>query len=161
MPDEENKTTRYVALLRDFSKHIQHYCASHSDNLSDAEDLLQEVVLCIWRGLDTLQSDNPRQQNRWLQRVMRTALQRHRRQHRNARPANLAPQIGIAAPVEPEAEQVAELPEYLTDDERQLVEEHLQGYTLNEIAQRHGQKADLVRQRYHRIIEKLRKKVNP
>ena len=51
---EALRNERYVALLRTFRRHIEHYCARHSNSREDAEDMMQEVFITGWENIDGL-----------------------------------------------------------------------------------------------------------
>ena len=155
--DDIERTTRYLALLQTFKSHIFNYCYSHSDDEADAEDLMQEILAMVWQCLPGLQSDSsPRQQNRWLQHVMRTAFIRHLRQRPPFVTVPLSHAAHRTADSGNERELLDDLLGHLTDDERHLVQQRLQGYTNAEIAEQEQLNVNTVKQRFRRIIIKLK-----
>lgn len=150
---------RYLKLLNDHEKQIQNYCVSHSDSRFEACTLMQEVLENVWHGFDTLDADSTaRQVNRWLQRVMYTTFVSHLRHwHRSEVMVPLEEAESLAAGDDDNVELIQALLMHLSPDERQIVEQHLQGYTHAEIAERNQLTRMAVAQRIHRIIQKLKK----
>ena len=158
--DDIERTKRYLALLQTFKGHIFNYCYSHSNDEADAEDLMQEIFTAVWQGIPGLRSDSsPRQQNRWLQHVMRTAFFRHLRQRLPFATVPLTPDNDRADDSNTEHELLDELLGHLTDDERHLVQQRLQGYSYAEIAEQEQLNENAVKQRFHRIINKLKQHI--
>lgn len=154
----DERKRRYVAMLRHFGGSIVKYCYSHCNNESDAQDLSQDIMAILWESLDSLNPDSsPRQQNRWLYRVMRTAFFNHLL----SRPRIMTVPLEYASEIKDEPVVDRELLDHymtlLNDSDRRLVEERFNGYSNAEIAERLGLTENAVRQHFHRILKKLRK----
>ncbi|MGX8713268.1 MAG: RNA polymerase sigma factor [bacterium] len=150
-----NRRIRYLAMLHTFEGNIVNYCYSHSNGVADAQDLSQEIMALVWEKIDTLKADStPRQQNRWIYKVMRTAFIRHLRHRLPFRTVPLEEEMVAAE--ESATSRLEELMEQLDDEERWLLETRLQGYSHAEIADMQGLSEAAVKQRYYRIIMKIR-----
>ncbi|MBQ6955152.1 MAG: RNA polymerase sigma factor [Bacteroidales bacterium] len=151
---------RYEALLRDFGRHIEHYCFTHCSSAFEASELVQAVLDKVWNGIATLRPDSSsRQVNRWLQKVMRSAAAdwfRRRRGHTVPLEATAL----VADQPSYDTELLDDLLSYLSDEERVLLQERLDGYSSAEIGERHGIAANAVDQRIFRIVNKLKQIVN-
>lgn len=154
---EQQRHDRYMALLGDFSRHIEHFCAIHSNRREDADDMMQEVFIMVWENIDGLREDStPRQVNRWLQRVMRTVFIRHMRKQPRYSTSDLDDAKGLQVEQDDNAELIEELVAHLPAEDHQLMQERFEGYSNKEIAQRHGLKENTLNQRMSRITTKLR-----
>ena len=160
MPQRTTDTyNRYLRLLNDHEKQIQHFCILHSDSRFEACTLMQEVLEHVWLRFDSLDAtSSPRQINRWLQHVMRSTFIDHLRHWRhhvvNTEPLEAA--AGQEAPDNGEMELIDALLCHLNPQERQLVDDHLAGFTHAEIADHHHLTKNAVSQRLHRIVLKLK-----
>lgn len=150
---------RYADFLDRFGGNIVNFCNDSSDSLHEAKDLMQDVLAALWIVLPQLRTDStPRQQNRWLYRVMHTVLWRHLRRWRKGKHRLLPMRVSddIAAPEDDgQAALLAELSAALPDKDRALVDDTLAGYSTNEIASRHGMTPGSVSTRMNRIKKKL------
>lgn len=156
MPDIIERQFRYLAMLRIFERHIVNYCYSHSNGVEDAQDLSQDIMVLIWEKLDTLKPNStPQQQNRWLYKVMRTAFVRHLWHKPRIKTIPLSAADNVAN--EEDSDGLEELLDCLNDDDRRLLEAYFQGYTHVEVAKAFGLSNEAARQRYHRIIKRLKK----
>ncbi|MDY6289033.1 MAG: sigma-70 family RNA polymerase sigma factor [Bacteroidales bacterium] len=154
---EALRNERYVALLRTFRRHIEHYCARHSNSREDAEDMMQEVFITVWENIDGLNVESsPRQVNRWLQRVMRTVFVRQIRRHRIDSSAPLSEAAHLAQTDDYDRELLESLIAHLAEDERELLQERFKGYSNIEIAERLGIRVNTLNKRMSRIVTKLK-----
>lgn len=156
---DNEKKIQYLAILSVFKSHIANYCYSHSDSVSDAQDLSQEILMLVWENLDHLRADDrtPQQVNRWLRKLMRTAFIRHLRQKPRIKTVSLSHAAGVPEETSDEGELVEDLLSELSESDRKLMEERLEGYTNAEIAKYRHQTENSVGQHFFRIITKLRK----
>lgn len=160
MPQRTTDTyNRYLRLLNDHEKQIQHFCILHSDSRFEACTLMQEVLEHVWLRFDSLDAaSTPRQINRWLQHVMYSTFIDHLRHWRhhvvNTEPLEAA--AGQEAPDNRDMELIDALLCHLDPQERQLVDDHLAGFTHAEIADHHHLTKYAVSQRLHRIVLKLK-----
>ena len=154
------KYYRYLMLLNDYEKHLQHFCLSHTDSRQEACTLMQEIMANIWERWDTHYADaTPQQTNRWLQRIMYSTFIEHLRlwKWKNIDTVLLDEIPEPEAPDNGDMELLDELLGHLAPQERDIVDDHLAGFTHSEIASRHNITKNAVSQRMHRIIDKLKK----
>lgn len=151
---------RYEALVRDFGRHIEHYCFTHSSSAEEAAELVQAVLDKVWSSLGTLSPDSsPRGVNRWLKTVMRSVSGSWFRRRR-VETVSLDEAVLVADKSTYDAELLDDLLSHLGDEERSLLQERLEGYSSAEIGERHGINANAVDQRMFRIINKLKEIAN-
>jgi len=155
----DNDTMRkYVELLGEYRQQIASFCFKHTRNADEAGELLCEVAEAIRRSIGTLRATVPWHRYRWLQQVMRHALADRRRRNR-LHEVSLYMARNVPADDEADMEHkelVAALLEHLSDDERGLIQATMEGYTTDELAERHGVTRNVIHQRYRRIVMKLR-----
>lgn len=134
------------------------YAIGHGESRTDADDILQEIMCAVWVGCPGLHSDStPRQVNRWLQRVMRSVYVRHIRRRHHMPTIRLSVQHEPAVPpTDSVAETLDDMSADLTDDERSLIRQYLDGFLPEEIAAEQNTTAGAIRQRIHRIREKMK-----
>ena len=160
---QDIKNQRYLTLLRRFKAHIVNYCRIHTPTLDRAQDLEQAVCLLLWENIDDLRSDDPRQQNRWLKRVMQTALKRQKRlmpHIKQVPPDRMADLTDDPDPAGTLARKLdlRTLLNLLPPLERRIMNLHLLGFSNREIADRCNLKdGNHVKQRLARIYAKLRR----
>ena len=152
----DNDTMRkYVELLGEYRQQIASFCFKHTRTPDEADELLGDVVDAVRRSVGTMRATTPRQRYHWLQQVMRHALADRRRRNRlHDVPLYMA--RNVPADDESDKELVEALLEHLPDDERELIQATMEGYTADELAERHGLTRNAIYQRYRRIVLKLR-----
>ncbi len=154
----------YTALVRRNAGLIRWLCLRQADgDQALCDDLVQEVLLGLWLHLDRYRRSVP--EKVWVGWQTRTILYDYRR-HRLPPPQRLAYEVADSLAEESlhAREQLDELAAYLTDDERHLVQLHLDGYKTNEIAQQMDLTPNAVYKRMKKVMEKLRyinDKINP
>lgn len=147
-------------LLRFHQDHIYNICFQILRHPEDAEDVAQEVLLEITRGIAKV--DSPRQFKVWLYRVaLRSALDLKKARVRRgelARRLASQPQAG-GAPVDTEERSaIMQAMEGLDDRTRCLLLEHyFDKLTLDEIGQREGISSVAVWKRLERAKEQMRR----
>lgn len=157
----EKKYQRYDELTRTFRGQMAAYCWSHSCSSDDAEELMQKLFVYLWETIDTLDTNSTvRQQNRWLQKVMRTVFIRHIRDKRKHHTLPLENIDDIEDDPTIYREQIGEMMAVLDDVEQRLLQGRLDGYRLAEMAQTLGMSPEAARQKMHRIMIKLKRKYN-
>ena len=152
---------RYADFLDRFGGNIRRYCIDHSDSLHEAEDLTQDVLAAVWMMLPKMRSEStPRQQNRWLYRLMQSVFVRHLRRWRKGR-HRLVPTPVLDAQTadrsgDDNAELLDELAALLPKRDRTMVSDTMEGYSTTEIAVRHGMTPGAVSTQMNRIKKKLK-----
>ena len=120
-------------------------------------DLFQEVSIRLWQHISELDMNaKPYQQKAWVEWQVRHVLSHSRKPREMEHNMPELPDDETAA----EAERrtlVADLMAQLQDEDRQLMQMRLEGYSADEIAQATGLKRDAVYQRIHRIVARMRK----
>ena len=120
-------------------------------------DLFQEVSIRLWLHISELDMNaKPYQQKAWVEWQVRHVLSHSRKPREMEHNMPELPDDETVA----EAERrtlVADLMAQLQDEDRQLMQMRLEGYSADEIAQATGLKRDAVYQRIHRIVARMRK----
>ena len=128
-------------------------------NVNEANDLLQDIMLSVWKLWDTVRADaTDDEKDRWLMakaRTVRHDFLRHKRL-RWSEYGNCSDTIADEERQEL-GERIDELLSCLNPDERELVELELKGYNKSEIAIAKDLKASTVRKRMERIYKKMYK----
>lgn len=151
---------RYEALVRDFGRHIEHFCFTHSRSADEAAELVQAVLDKVWSSIGTLSPDSsPRGVNRWLKTVMCSVSGSWFRRRR-VETVPLEEAVQMADQPSYDAELFDDLLSHLNNEERALLQERLDGYSSAEIGERRGIKANAIDQRMFRIINKLKEIAN-
>lgn len=158
---ERHRTETYLTLLRTFRRQIENYCVSHSNCREDAEDMMQEVFITVWENIGHIRSDSsPKQVNRWLQKVMRTVFVRSIRRKHIDDNSPLSSAIGIVVDDHADRQLLDELMAHLPPDDRQLMQQRLDGYSNNEIAQHLGIPTSTLNKRMSRTLTKMKEIYN-
>lgn len=148
---------RYDALLCHFRRHIQRYCAARARSAEETAVLAQEVSAALWRAVDGLEASIPSAgANRWLQRVMRSAVADYLRANPAVATQPLATAAAITADGDEGAELLDDLAAYLGPDERALLHDFCSGYSYDELAAARGISAATLRVRMHRLRQHLK-----
>ena len=151
-----NAYQRYEEVLTDFARHIINFCVLHGENRADADDLIQEINVAVWKHIGDLHDDvAPRQVNRWLQRVMRTTYVRHLRSKMPFVSFDATLVDEPAVPADWAREVIDELSSGLDAGEQALLQLYLDGYSNGEMATRLGVTQAAVRKRLQRIRQKM------
>ena len=90
---EQKKKERYNRLLHRHLRRINTICTFEARSYEDGRDLVQEVMVALWEGLENLQSDASLwQEAAWVRRVMvRTAIDHGRRRLSHRRNGRAVP----------------------------------------------------------------------
>ena len=156
-PSEYDKHCRYEELLHDFGRHIASYCSRHAVGRVETRELVQDVMVAVWEGLDRLDAaSTPRQVNRWLHKLMRHAVY-DRYFRRKALPTVPLEMAGDVADSETcDRELLDDLVSRLSPDEQELIRERFEGYTPAEMAAKRNLTVNTLNQRMSRITQKLK-----
>ena len=158
---EQKKKERYNRLLHRHLRRINTICTFEARSYEDGRDLVQEVMVALWEGLENLQSDASLwQEAAWVRQVVTsTTIDRFRQRHRQRREGCTVPIEQVSELCQEEddrTELVKERLAYLPPRERRLMEESLEGYDADELAQAHGVSANIIHQRMYRIRKKMK-----
>lgn len=120
-------------------------------------DLFQEVSIRLWLHISELDMNaKPYQQKAWVEWQVRHVLSHSRKPREMEHNLPEIPDDDTAAETERRT-LVADLMAQLQDEDRQLMQMRLEGYSADEIANTMGIKRDAVYQRIHRIVARMRK----
>lgn len=151
---------RFEALLHDFGRHIKKFCVRRAGSADEASDLAQEVAMAVWESIGDLRADStPWQLNRWLRRVMQSAVSDYFR-HRRVSTVPIEEASDIPDLPRVDNELLNALLQHLDEEERRLMDERLAGYGVAELAERHEVSPNAMSQRFCRMIQKLRQIYN-
>lgn len=158
MNEKEQKQINafYTSLVQRNAALIRWLCLRQSGgDKALCDDYTQEALLGLWLHLDSYRRELP--EKVWVMWKVRTILYDYRR-HRLPPPERLAFEVAdsLAEEVCHARESLEELTAYLTDEERALVRQHLNGYTASEIANSQGTTANAIYKRMHKVLVKLR-----
>ena len=153
-----NDHDTFNRLFRTYGAIVWSMCrsASHGD-YERCRDLFQDVSVRLWMHIGDLRQDAmPHEEKAWVEWQTRHVLSHSRKPRDMEHNLPELPDDDTAA----EAERrtlVADLMAQLQDEDRQLMQMRLEGYSADEIAQATGLKRDAVYQRIHRIVARMRK----
>lgn len=154
-PDAE---VRFMQIVSTHSGIINRICYSYARNPEDFDDLRQDVLITLWRGLDSFRGDSS--VITWIYRVaINTCVSAARR---NSSRKDTYPLAGIIEPYEEEdteSDRVIMLHEMiaaLPPEERALILMWLDEIPYEEIAEVMGYPRNTVAVKLHRIREKLK-----
>lgn len=156
--EEMNDHDTFNRLFRTYGAIVWSMCksASHGD-YERCRDLFQDVSVRLWLHIGDLRQDAmPHEEKAWVEWQTRHVLSHSRKPRDMEHNLPELPDDDTAA----EAERrtlVADLMAQLQDEDRQLMQMRLEGYSADEIAQATGLKRDAVYQRIHRIVARMRK----
>ncbi|MCU0710557.1 MAG: sigma-70 family RNA polymerase sigma factor [Pirellula sp.] len=144
----------------------------------DASDIIQEVYIRAYRGLDTYLVDPEIPPLVWLRRLSKQILsEAHRKQFRQLRSpyqeqANInesfiwrivdsGESIRTEAEKRDTAERIRSLLSQLSEIDREVLEmRHLEGYSIRDIAQLLDLTQDTIKKRYYRALSRFREIVS-
>lgn len=107
MPQEGVASARFDRVVREFGPRLSRLAASYVDEPADRDDLLQEILLAVWRALPTFRGDSSERTF-----VYRVAMNRARTfRSRRYRRAELPMTETLRDPVPPPDAVVADLDE--------------------------------------------------
>lgn len=129
---------RFQTLVDEHRKIVYKICAAYCRNVGDREDLAQEIVIALWRALDSF--DGRVLFSTWMYRVaLNVAISFYRRDERRTRPLAAIDDtvIAIREPDEREPEDVLLLYQFiegLDELNKALVLLYLDGHSYREIS---------------------------
>lgn len=98
------KEERFASIMKDYGSVISGICFSYATNSDDLKDLRQDILINIWKGLESFRGDSSL--STWIYRVaLNTCVSTVRKRSRN--PAT----ISIDAIYEPEADPISDTKE--------------------------------------------------
>ena len=158
----ENRETEFEKLVRENKRRIYTVCYMFSDDKDEIDDLFQEVLINIWRGLESFKGD--KYLGTWVWKVsLNTCINASRRKHREVRKIPLDVNINLYEDVDAESMQIRQLHDRIGQlgyIDRSLVLLWLENLSYDEIGAILGISANNVAVRLVRVKDKLKKMSN-
>lgn len=158
----ENRETEFEKLVRENKRRIYTVCYMFSDDKDEIDDLFQEVLINIWRGLESFKGD--RYLGTWVWKVsLNTCINASRRKQREVKKIPLDVNINLYEDVDAESMQIRQLHDRIGQlgyIDRSLVLLWLENLSYDEIGAILGISANNVAVRLVRVKDKLKKMSN-
>jgi len=152
---------RFEALARQAAPRLLGYVTPRVDPISDAADVVAEVLLIAWRRLDAIPADNDGEAVLWLLGVARRVLANHRRGRvrRHSLAEKLRSELAAASTAQKrEHGRLREALSALAEVDRELISLHAwEGLSIAEAARVLGIRPATARKR----LERARRKLDP
>ena len=152
---------RFAECIRVHDSMIRRICLGYAHTSQDLEDLYQDVLVNIWRGLPSFRSDSS--MRTWVYRIaLNTCVSTLRIRSRQPSQTSLDEVILVPDYSQEKKETVKELYECISTlgpIDRAIVMMWLDEYSYEEIAATIGIKRNNVATRLHRAKEKLKEKI--
>jgi RNA polymerase sigma-70 factor (ECF subfamily) len=166
--DMNNKDRQYKQIIEENQRRIRSVCRYYAGVSQDAEDLYQEILINIWRGLEKFRGDS--QVSTWVYRIaVNTALSFVNKKNKylnfntyldDGKVATLAGEDGDAARIhDRQLEVMSDLINQLSVVDKIIMSLVLEELSTKEVAEIVGITESNVRVKIHRIKEELREKV--
>ncbi|MBO5443971.1 MAG: sigma-70 family RNA polymerase sigma factor [Muribaculaceae bacterium] len=153
---ENNLTSDFERLVMEQKSTIYSVCYMFTDTRTDADDLFQEVLICLWKGFDSFRGDSNIRS--WVYRVsMNTCISYKRKKRVKTVPLDLSPDVlDNNSPQGKQASMLHARISRLEPFDRAIVLLWLENLPYDEIAAITGISAKNVGVRLLRIKEKLK-----
>lgn len=153
---ENNLTSDFERLVMEQKSTIYSVCYMFTDTRTDADDLFQEVLICLWKGFDSFRGDSNIRS--WVYRVsMNTCISYKRKKRVKTVPLELSPDVlDNNSPQGKQASMLHARISRLEPFDRAIVLLWLENLPYDEIAAITGISAKNVGVRLLRIKEKLK-----
>ena len=163
-----SKDSRYKQIVEENQGRIRSVCRYYAGASDDAEDLYQEILINVWRGLEKFRGDS--QLSTWVYRIaVNTALSFVNKKNKylnfntyldDGKAVSLVGDDGDSRMVqEKQLELMADLINQLSVVDKIIMSLVLEELSTKEIAEIVGITESNVRVKIHRIKEELREKV--
>ena len=160
-PETERLYRLFDAAVADHDTMIRRICLGYAHTSQDLEDLYQDVLVNIWRGLPAFRADSS--MRTWIYRIaLNTCVSTLRIRSRQPHQASLDEVILVPDHSQEKKETVKELYECIATlgpIDKAIVMMWLDEYSYEEIADTVGLKRNNVATRLHRAKEKLKEKI--
>lgn len=160
-PETERLYRLFDATVADHDTMIRRICLGYAHTSQDLEDLYQDVLVNIWRGLPAFRADSS--MRTWIYRIaLNTCVSTLRIRARQPHQASLEEVILVPDDSQEKKETVKELYECIASlgpIDKAIVMMWLDEYSYEEIADTIGLKRNNVATRLHRAKEKLKEKI--
>ncbi len=139
---------------------IRRICLGYAANAQDLEDLYQDVLVNIWRGLQSFRSESS--MRTWVYRIaLNTCVSTLRARSKRPSQSSLEDVILVADDSQEKRESIKDLYECiatLNPIDKAIMMMWLDEYSYDEIAETIGLKRNNIATRLHRAKEKLKEK---
>lgn len=161
--DAIDKELFFADILKQYNGMISRICFYYASSRNAYEDLRQDVLVNIWRGIGSFRNDA--RESTWIYRVcLNTCITGWRREKSRGHEMPVDLIRDIAADDEREhtddIETLHHLISLLSPAEKALIMMQLDGMTYDEMAALTGYPRNTVATRLHRIREKMRRAAN-
>ena len=158
----ENKDTEFEKIVREHKRRIYTVCYMFSQDQSEIDDLFQDILINIWRGLDSFTGDSFL--GTWIWKVsLNTCINHSKRSQKELKKIPLDVNINLYEDVDAESMQIRQLHDRIGQlgyMDRSLILLWLENLTYDEIGAIVGISAKNVSVRLFRIKEQLKKMSN-
>ena len=158
----ENNEREFARIVKENKRRIYTVCYMFSDDKDEIDDLFQEVLINIWRGLESFKGD--KYLGTWVWKVsLNTCINASRRKQREVRKIPLDVNINLYEDVDAESMQIRQLHDRIGQlgyIDRSLVLLWLENLSYDEIGAILGISANNVAVRLVRVKDKLKKMSN-
>lgn len=152
----------FEKIVRDHKRRIYTVCYMFSQDQSEVEDLFQDILVNIWRGLESFKGD--KYLATWIWKVsLNTCINHSKKSKKEGKKIRLDVDINLYEDVDAESLQIRQLHDRIGQlgyMDRSLVLLWLENLTYDEIGAILGVSANNVAVRLVRIKEKLKKMSN-
>jgi RNA polymerase sigma-70 factor (ECF subfamily) len=162
-----SRDTQYKQIIEANQSRIRSVCRYYAGITADAEDLYQEILINVWKGLEKFRGDS--QLSTWVYRIaVNTALSFVNKKNKylnfntyldEGKAANLAGDDETPRVQEKQLELMSDLINGLSVVDKIIMSLVLEDLSTKEIAEIVGITESNVRVKIHRIKEELREKV--
>ncbi|MDE5814454.1 MAG: sigma-70 family RNA polymerase sigma factor [Muribaculaceae bacterium] len=159
--DTESLEARFNACVRTHDAMIRRICLGYAQSDQDLEDLYQDVLVNIWRGIPAFRADSS--MRTWVYRIaLNTCVSTLRLRSRQPLQTSLDEVILVPDHSQEKKDAVKELYECISTlgpIDKAIIMMWLDEYSYEEIADTVGLKRNNVAIRLHRAKEKLKEKI--
>lgn len=157
MADERQRYDDFDRLMLRHKALIRRLCWWHaSGDTALCADLVQDVLLALWRYRGTLREGaSEAEEYVWVRLHTRSVLQHYRRRQKPVL-VPIEESMAVAEQPEPYSDTIAELAVGLTDYEHRALGMMLDGYSVSDMAKILKIKTASVSQLRYRIVDKMR-----
>lgn len=160
VPETRSLQHQFEQIVSTHDAMLRRICLGYAHTSQDLEDLYQDVLVNIWRGLSSFRSDSSIRT--WVYRIaLNTCVSTLRIRSRQPQSASLDEVVMVADQSQERKDAVKEMYECiatLNPIDKAIVMMWLDEYSYEEIAETIGIKRNNVATRLHRAKEKLKKK---
>ena len=158
----KNRATEFARLIRENERRIDTGCYMFSQDKEEVDDLFQEVLINLWKGLEPFKGD--KYLGTWVWKVsLNTCINASRRRQREIKKIPLDVNVNLCEDVDAESMQIRQLHDRigrLGYIDRSLVLLWLENLSYDEIGAILGISANNVAVRLVRVKDKLKKMSN-